>query len=175
MSDGKVNCLVGDMGSGKTTFVTKNFCEKTKREILCYLRVRSDFPIKRAKVFTNFMDFIATANTKTNCIFFIDEAFTCLPKRLNIRPDKPDKIDNQLADFLVNARKLNNFVFIVYHSLNQVPTDWLISYLDYFVRFRTNDLMQYQFNRFSSFPNIIRSLQEKNITENFVYDVIKIR
>lgn len=173
MSNGKVICLVGETGSGKTTYV-KEWVSKSKKELIAYCRIREDIGMK-GKIYTNFLDFIEEANTKKDSHIFIDEAFTCLPKRLNIKPDKPENIHNQIADFLVNSRKLNNFVWILYHSLSQVPTDWIIPYLNYFVRFQTNDQLNYQLTRFSSFPNITNSLINYPTIDKFDCDEIKIR
>ncbi|MGZ3883553.1 MAG: ATP-binding protein, partial [Bacteroidia bacterium] len=157
MSNGKIVAVVGCTGEGKTTFV-KKFSGGTNKKVYCYLRIESDFIDSNTKVFTNFMDFLKEAHTKSNCVFIIDEAVTCLPKKLSVRMDKPNSPHNMLSDFLVNARKSNNFVFIIMHALAQVPTDWLIPYLDYFVRFNTNDMMQYQLQRFREFPEIVNNL-----------------
>lgn len=169
---GKVVALAGQTGSGKTTFV-KNMTANSKKNIFAYVRIEKDF--KRGKVFTNFMDFLKVTSQKSNSIFFIDEAFTCLPKTLSARPDKPNSVDNLIIDLLVNARKLNNFIFIVYHSLSQVPTQWLIPYLDYFVRFNTQDMLQFQKTRFSSFPQIYNSLETYPEIPKLSCDEIKMR
>lgn len=174
MSAGKVICLVGDLGTGKTSFV-RDMVGNSKKDISVYLRIIADMKIRNAKCYTNFVEFIKKANSSTNKVFIIDEAYTCLPKNLRVKPDKPMSIDNQIADVLVNCRKLNNFVFIIFHSLSQVPSEWLIPYLDYFIRFRTNDQLQYQKLRFSSFPEIINSLDRLPVVPDYKPDIIKIR
>jgi hypothetical protein len=173
--NGKINCMVGETGSGKTTRIKKYSQKAGDRETLIYLRMKDDFTGKNIKKFTNFPLFLKAANKKKDAIILIDEAFTCLPKKLNIRMDKPEKIDNQLADFLVNARKFNNLVFINFHALQQVPTEWLIPYLDYFFRFTTNDLLQYQIQRFKSFPNIANNLRDFPKVEKYKPYILKLR
>ena len=172
--NGKVIVIVGETGVGKTTYV-KNLISKSKREIIAYTRIREDLIFKKAKVFSNFVEFIEKSNQKNNSILFIDEAFTCLPNHLLVKPDKPENIHNQIADLLVNARKLNNLIFIVYHALRQVPTQWLLNYINWFIRFQTTDQIEVQCRRFSSFNNIVSSLENHTEIEKFSYDEIKIR
>lgn len=172
---GKVIAVVGDLGAGKTSFI-KKYSKKTKADqTLVYLRISTDWENENVITFTNFEAFIRTANRKKNKLFVVDEAFTCLPKRLNIKMDKPLNINNQLADFLVNSRKMNNFIFIILHSLAQIPTEWLIPYLDYIVRFKTNDLIEYQARRFKSFPNIEQSLLKNPVVKDFKPVILKLR
>lgn len=172
---GKVICLAGEMGSGKTSYIKKLSKKVKTKTICCYLRITDDWNDGNVLKFTNFVEFIKYANTQTNTLFIIDEAFTCLPKKLNIKMNKPNDINNLLADFLVNCRKLNNFIFIIYHSLSQIPTEWLIPYLDYLVRFKTNDLLNYQSQRFKSFPNIVQNLEQFPTIEKFKPKIIKLR
>jgi hypothetical protein len=172
---GKVIGIVGELGAGKTSFI-KKFASKLKtKQTVCYLRISDDWNDDNVSTYTNFADFLRFANSQTNTLFIIDEAFTCLPKKLNVKMDKPNDLHNLLADFLVNCRKLNNFIFIIYHALAQVPTEWLIPYLDYLVRFKTNDLMQYQIQRFKSFTNIVQSLIEHNTVEKYKPITLKLR
>lgn len=173
--NGKVICLAGKTGEGKTSYI-KKFSKKLKtKKTVCYLRISDDWNDEDVFKFTNFKEFIEYANTQKDTLFVIDEAFTCLPKKLNIKMNNPNDLNNLLADFLVNARKLNNFVFIIFHSLSQIPTDWLIPYLDYFVRFATQDLLQYQIARFRSFPNIMQSLIDFATVKKYKPIVLKLR
>ena len=89
--------------------------------------------------------------------------------------NKPDDAHNLLADFLVSSRKMNRFVFIILHSLSQVPSEWLLPYLDYFVRFNTNDQLQYQIKRFSSYPEIANNLIEKPTLTKYKPEILKLR
>jgi hypothetical protein len=156
--NGKVICIAGELGAGKTTYIKKMAKKVKSKQIICYLRISDDWEDDSVSTYTNFESFLRFANCQRNTLFIIDEAFTCLPKKLVVKMGKPNNIHNQLADFLVNCRKLNNFIFIIYHSISQIPTEWLLPYLHYFVRFNTTDLMQYQIARFKSFPNIADNL-----------------
>lgn len=175
MSNGKVIAIVGDTGAGKTTYV-KNFSARCKRkEIICYLRIRTDLEDQKIIKYTNFEEFLNVASKKKNTLFLIDEAFTCMPKKLNVKMNKPNDMNNKLVDFLVNSRKMNNFVFIIFHSLSQIPTEWLIPYLNYIVRFKTQDLLQYQVSRFKSFPQIHSNLIEVPTVADYKPITLKLR
>lgn len=167
MSKGKVICIIGATGEGKTTYAKIKF--KSERQTICYLLIESDMEGKNIIKFTNFMKLLNFGRRKKNKKFFIDEAFTCLPKRLEIKMDKPEHPHNILAEFLVNARKMNNFIIIVLHSAKQIP-EWLPTYIDYLIRFNTNDQFQYQAQRFSAFPVIEQSLRN----EPFIKEKIKL-
>lgn len=156
--NGKVIGVVGSTGEGKTSYIKKFAAKLKTKNTVCYLRITDDWKATDGvRIFTNFMEFIDYANTQINTLFIIDEAFTCLPKKLLIKLGKPNDPHNKLADFLVNCRKLNNFLFIIFHAVSQIPSDWLVPYLDYLVRFATTDLLQYQITRFKAFPSIVAS------------------
>ena len=172
---GKVIGIVGQTGEGKTTYI-KNKADKVRsKKIVCYLRVSDDWDDDNIIKFTNFIEFLKFANSQTNTLFIIDEAFTALPKKLSIKMGKPNDLHNQLADFLVNSRKLNNFIFIIYHSISQIPSDWLIPYLDYLVRFQTQDLLQYQIQRFKTFANIAENLRTNTTVQKYKPITLKLR
>lgn len=172
MSNGKVIVIVGATGEGKTTYIKNKF--KSDRQTICYLRIESDFEGNNVIRFTNFMYLLKHMRRKKNKKCFIDEAFTCLPKRLEIKMNNPDHPHNILADFLVNARKMNNFIVIILHSLKQIP-EWLPTYMDYLIRFNTNDQFKYQAQRFSAFTIIEESIkQQPLITEKIIMNGIKI-
>ena len=176
MSKGKVNCLVGHTKTGKTTFIKEKFCNKVdNKEILAYVRIRDDFNIEGAKVYNNFEEFLRLVSKKKDSLIIIDEAWTALPQTINVSMGKPNKLDNILADFLVNAPKMNNFVFIIYHSFSQIPSKWLIPYLDFLIAFKTNDMYNVQIRRFTSYPEIARYLSGKPITENYIKKTLKLR
>jgi len=176
MSKGKVAAVAGVTGAGKTSFIKKEFAALTKKKILVYATVRSDFKdFPNAIIFTNFVEFIDAALKEKDCLCIIDEAFSCLPEKLNIRPDKPNSIDNKIARFLLDSRKFNRFVLILFHALAQVPTKWLLHYLDWFIRFTTQDLLQYQEQRFKSFPNIVENLKRFPVLPNFIPHKLKMR
>ena len=63
MSKGKVTAIVGELGTGKTTFI-KNFAKKCKKKIVCYLRLNSDWNDEDILTFTNFEEFINYANQR---------------------------------------------------------------------------------------------------------------
>lgn len=176
MGKGKVIDLVGHTRTGKTTFIKKNYCSKVRdKKIFAYVRLRDDFYIEGAIVFNNFQNFLRVVSKEKDCLIIIDEAWTTLPDKLNISMTNPKKLDNILADFLVNAPKMNNFVFIIHHAFAQIPSKWLIPYLDYLIAFKTNDMLNTQVRRFQSFPEIARYLSGKTITENYVKKTLKLR
>ena len=169
--------IVGDFGAGKTTYLKEKFLNKTVKQKMVYALIKKDIG---GTVYTNFKEYIAHGVKLSNTTFIVDEAATALPRK---EPDPTKgKFPLELLTWFLNARKCNNTVFIVYHTLREVPI-WLISYSDYFVRFKTNDLLQFQKMRFQSFPNIVDSLEKNNFSKKFVssfkrtffYDELKLR
>lgn len=180
---GKVIVLAGDMGCGKTSLIALDYFAKTNRKKYRFVRRSATLQnnptpiqkrifseLQKSKEYKDFIPFINKMITETNSIITIDEAFSVVPKQINVKNEE----DEKLMTLLVNTREANNFLFFIYHTLRDIPI-WLIGYADYFIRYRTNDLFQFQRNRFMSFPEIVKSIDENNITENFVYDEIKIR
>lgn len=166
-----INIIVGDFGAGKTTMLKTRFISKSKKEKLIYAVMRNDFG-KDVPYESDMKKYIDYAVKKANHLFIVDEASTFIPRE---QPDAAKKdFDKKLITFFVNARKSNNLVFLVFHALEEVPK-WLIKYCDTFLRFRTNDMLQYQITRFGSFPNIVKSLKEIPTMQNFEYDEIKLR
>lgn len=168
--NGKIIIVVGDFGAGKTTMLKTQFLKPSKKEKLIYALIKKDlgdYPYER-----DFKEYINIGVTKANTLFVIDEASTAIPNK-QPEPSKKD-FDNKLITWFLNARKCNNYIFIVYHTLREIPI-WLISYSDYFLRFRTNDLLQHQRNRFISFPNVVKSIDTIPTMKNFEYDEIKVR
>lgn len=164
--------MLGATGEGKTTYYKNKF--KSDRQTICYLRIPSDFEGENAIVFTNFMKMLHHIRTKKNKKVFVDEAWTCFPKKLEIKMDNQNHPHNILADYLVNARKMNNFFTCALHSFKQMP-EWMPTYLDYVIRFNTLDQFQYQAKRFSAFPIIEHSLtNEPIIKEKIILNGITI-
>ncbi len=176
MSFGKVIGLVGRRKVGKTSLIKEKYCSNLKgREVHAYCRIKDDFSdVPNVTTYTNFAEFIRVVSRKKNIVIIIDEAFTCLPEKLTPKMNDQNNLHNLLADVLVNASKMNNFVFIIYHNFQQIPTQWLIPYLNYLIAFATNDQFNYQLNRFRSFPEICEYLEGEPIEENFVKQTIKI-
>lgn len=169
--------IVGDFGAGKTTFLKEKFLNKTQKQKMVYALIKKDIG---GNVYNNFKSYIGDAVKLSNTTFVVDEAATALPRK---EPDpSKGKFPLELLTWFLNARKCNNAVFIVYHTLREIPI-WLISYSDYFIRFKTNDLIQFQKMRFQSFPNIVQSLEKNNFPKNirasfgktFFYDELKLR
>lgn len=168
---GKGAIIVGRRGEGKTTFLKETFLKKSKKDKYVFARVTDDYlDVPNVKLFTDFTEFLKVVKTKSDIIIVIDEAYTVLPKEIRIG----NVTDESIIVFLVNCRKLNNFVFIVNHSLKQTYL-WELDYADFFVRFNTNDLIQHQKNRFVSFEEITDSLERNPKINKFEYDEIIIR
>lgn len=159
---------VGDFGTGKTTLLKQKFLI-SKMQKRAYALVKKDLNIPCENNFKTFLDDVVNL---TNTICVVDEASTAIPRE---QPDATKReFDRKLLTWFVNARKYNNVIVLVFHALEEVPK-WLIKYCDYFLRFKTNDLLQYQMQRFRSFPNLYQSLIDIPTMPNFVYDEIKLR
>lgn len=158
--------LAGEFGSGKTTLL-KHYLKKIdpKKKRMLFALVKNDLGsdiIKSSKEF-----FAEAVNSKDTCMI-IDEARIALPKSI---PDNPGEHDLRILTTFINARKLNNIIFIVYHSLGEIPL-WLLKYTDILLRFRTKDQLQYQRARFASFANIVESIDNFPSIEKFEHDQI---
>lgn len=162
MSGGGVYIVAGRMGCGKTTFV-KALMQSTDCFKAAYALVKCDYD--EVTQFKDYEYFLHLMNSKTDSIFVIDEAYTCLPDALQVRT-KP--LDRMLAEILVNSRKYNNLIFIVFHNLQQMKK-WLPAYTNYFVRFNTQDQISYQLARFKSYSGMRYSLVNKPSFEPFIY------
>lgn len=162
--------LVGASGMGKTTEIKRHIA-KSKKTKLGYALISQDFegviPIER-----DFKTFVDKAVKMKNTMFIIDEASTALP---NEQPDATkNTFERNLKIFFLNSRKCNNVVFIVYHTMREVPV-WLIAYANYFLRFNTSDQLQHQLTRFQSFPTIVKSIQENPIIPKYEYEELFIQ
>lgn len=166
--------IVGDFGAGKSTYLKNNFLNKTKKKKFVYALMKRDMP--NLPYYSDFVEMVSDGVKVTDSLFVIDEASTCMPRE---QPDtrkggRKGEDAKLILTWFLNARKCNNMIFIVYHALEEVPK-WLVKYSDYFVRFRTNDMLQYQINRFRSFPSIVQSLQKYPTLPNFKFDTVKLR
>lgn len=162
--------LTGDFGTGKSSLIKTKFL-KSNKSVLVYALIKKDLG-ENLNYEMNFEKYISKAVKMSNANFIIDEAKTAIPKE---EPDaQKSQFERDIITWFVNARKCNNSIFIVYHTLREVPI-WLISYTDFFLRFRTNDLLQHQKNRFISFPKIVESLEKYPTLPNFKYHEIKTR
>jgi hypothetical protein len=162
--------LAGDFGAGKTTYAKKNFIEPAKQRVLAYALLKKDLP--GVPTTTDFVGFVTNAVKLNNTTFFIDEASTAFPDE---KPDaRRSTFNRNMLVWLLNARKFNNILIIVYHDMGEIPL-WLVKKSDYFVRFRTNDLLQYQISRFSSFPNIVKNLKDHPTMPDYKYYELQLR
>lgn len=164
-------CIVGGMGVGKTTLVKNEFLSKCKKDKIIFCLIPDDFSDYSSYVICEYEDFILRCNKVKDTLIIIDEAKAVIPYK---EPNVEKKIHKQLMNFLLNSRKLNNFVIFVYHSLRDVPI-WLLTYTNFFLRFKTNDLMQIQKMRFASFPLIVESIENHEIKEIGEYQEIRLR
>ncbi len=133
----------------------------------------SDFlDVKRIRSNNNFKQFLREAVKEKDSLHIIDEAKTAIPR--NEPEANSSEFEDNLIKWILNSRKVNNFVVVVFHSLRDVPV-WFLMYTNYFIRFGTNDQIQHQLNRFQSYESICKSLKENPTISKFEYDEIKIR
>lgn len=170
--DGLVVIVVGEMGMGKTTYIKENFLNRTKKKKIVYALVQKDFG-KVDEFHNNIKSFVSSVVLKHDTINVVDEAKTAFGHK---EPDvnRKDQHDRNLVVWLENSRKFNNAIIISFKMLRDIPL-WLLGYCNYFVRFNTMDQIQFQVQRFKSFPNITDSLENNPVLEKYVCDEIKIR
>jgi hypothetical protein len=161
--------IVGAMGSGKTTLMKEKFIKGCKMNAEAFAPKPKDFAeCKNVKVYPDFTFMLKNSKNKVDTLYVVDEAFTVIPKK---EPDVTKQYEKDLAEWLVNSRKCNNLIFMVFHSLKQVPT-WLLAYSEVFIRFGTMDQLQFQKNRFDSFPPVVESLEKYPRIKKYEYDEI---
>ena len=162
--------IVGEMGSGKSTLLKPRFLKKSKKQKLCYALMQKDlgnYPYE-----SNFVEYVNKAVRMKDSMFVIDEAKTCIPRK---EPDASKKdFDRKLITWMLNSRKCNNAIFVVFHGLREIPL-WLLMYTNYFIRFGTKDQINFQKLRFNSFQPIVDSLEDNPNIPKYQYDEICIR
>ena len=166
-----VSIVIGGFGEGKTTMLKTNYLKKTKNKKRIYCLVKNDFADLGLQAERSFKVFVRDAVKQTNTMFVVDEARSALKHK---EPDAEKEHDRLLITWLLNARKYNNMVFIVFHSFHEIPV-WLLMYSHYILRFNTQDQLNYQRTRFSSYPNIVKSIDDFPTIQKYEYDEIKIR
>lgn len=165
--------LVGAMESGKSTY-GKKYISRTPsdRSRLVYARVKRDFEDHPKLLYFNvFNDFLSCALGESNASMFVDEAVTCLPKEL---PSGMSKRGNRLTTWLVNSAKCNNFCFIAFHQLDQIPK-WLIGYSEILVRWNTMENLAPMIRKFSFSLPVVKSLTENPVLKPYKPEIIKLR
>lgn len=161
--------VVGEMGSGKTTEVKKRFVKPTKSQVKVYAPKPKDFAeCGNIKVYKDFLYLLKSSYEDVDTLFIVDEAFTVIPKE---EPDIRKEKEKMMADWLVNSRKCNNFIFWVFHTFKQVPT-WALGYSEIVMRFNTKEQLQHQKLRFQSFPKLVASFDQYPTIPKFEYDTI---
>lgn len=165
-----VYLVIGQSGSGKSTFLKTKFLQKSKREKLCYALMKrdlGDYPYE-----SNFRNYIEIGCRKSNTMFVLDEAKTCIPKKEPSPAE--DEWDKKFVTWFLNARKCNNMIFIVFHGWREVPL-WLLMYTNRVIRFNTKDQIDVQRRRFFSFDEIVESFDAFPKIPLYEFDEIKIR
>lgn len=166
-----VTIVVGEMGWGKTTYL-KEWLDRAKQRnkgSLIYCCVSEDF--RNENPITSRAKYLDQAVKMKNTLFIVDEAVTFMPSE---KPDIEKKEGWQLYTWLVNSRKLNNMIFVVFHSLRDVPL-WLLMYTKVFARFQTMDQVNVQARRFKSYTPLYNNLQKFPSLPKFECEEILLR
>lgn len=157
---------------GKTTLIKKKFL-RTQKNKMVYALMSDDFlDVPKIKVVRNFKQFVSEAINHKDTIHIVDEAKSAIPR--NEPEANKNEFEDNLIKWFLNARKYNNFIILIYHSLRDIPV-WLLMYTKFLLRFNTLDQLDRQTMRFNSYPNIISSIKENPTIKKFEYDEIKVR
>lgn len=164
----KLVLVVGGTGAGKTTFTKSNFLNVPKALIYDTNNEYGDFPyvdvngmnakgIKRLSTSVDFADFIQAA-TKSNeqgeviglnySTVIIEDCTIFLTA--NIQAENFKK-------FLISKRHANNFIVLLFHSLNKIPT-FCYELANYMVLLKTNDYLSI----------VDKKFKEPRVTEAFM-------
>lgn len=122
----KVNLIVGQRGSGKSTF-NKKIVQHLPRERLRIHDIQGEyFP---GEALTPVKEFIEQVQTCRNCVILFEEATIFFPNR---------GYDKGMVELLVSARHRGNIINLVYHSITAIP-EYIYNLADYIVLFETKD------------------------------------
>lgn len=160
---GKAFAVIGGTGRGKTTFVSKQLAKVHKNSIALYDVNRE----KLYKPFTagdlpNIDNFVERTSRMRNALIVYEEATIFFSNRGH---------DQTLKDILVRKRHTNNTVFLVFHSLRDVP-NYVYRLCNYVVLFKTNDSggfvkSNFKDERLSALYERVRSAEDEHHFEIF--------
>lgn len=124
----KAILVVGATGTGKTTYNKKCLGKVSPKSIHLY-DVNNEYKDYYKKPFIPFTDFMNQAKNIENGVIVFEEATIFLNNRL---------CNQDLIDILVRKRHTNNTVFMVFHSLRNVPR-YVYDLSNIVVLHKTND------------------------------------
>lgn len=125
-----INIIVGGQGTGKTSF-TKKSAEKMNRVVILDVNNEyKDLEQRGAKRITkDFRQSLENVKELNGISLIVEEATIFFSNR---------KHDENLLEMIIRKRHQNNNIFLIYHSLTDIP-DYLLRISDYLILFKTKD------------------------------------
>lgn len=153
--------IVGEPGSGKTTFVL-NEIDDLKRPAIAYTFKPQNYDSVECEVYRIFDDFLSMGLQSANTIMIIDEAETVIPKNEpTAKHTTKGFISNPMLELFAGAREYNNLIYPIFHDLRDLPL-WLLKYCNPggIIRFNTQERLDIQIQRFKDFTGVVESLEK---------------
>lgn len=125
---GKAFIVVGGTGRGKSTFVKKCLDKVNKDAILLY-DVNNEYSVYYPHPFLPIEQFTEKSTTVRSAVIVYEEATIFFSNRSS---------NDSLREILVRKRHTNNTIFLVFHSLRNVPR-YVYDLCNYVVLHKTND------------------------------------
>ncbi len=136
---GKAIIIVGQRGSGKSTFLRSQI-KKVHPEALFIFDVNGEYKDLYPKPLLSFDEFTDLCTRVSNGVIAVEEATIFLNNRGN---------DRDVREFLVKARHKNTTILFCYHSLTSVP-GYIFDLADYLVIHKTKDQEEDVISKFRS-------------------------
>lgn len=144
---GTGHIIVGATGTGKTTFVKKLLVKVRNKQSLFVYDINQEYTDFYPEPLLSFDEFIKNMSKLSNSVQVYEEATIFLDAR---------STNEYLRSVLVRKRHQNNYVFLNFHSLRQVPL-WVYNLSTHITVFKTNDS-----------ENLVKSrFQDDKLTEIF--------
>lgn len=135
----KAFLIVGCTGSGKSTFV-RNAIKNINENALMLYDVNAEYSDLYKRPLLEFEEFAENATKVHNAVIVFEEATIFLDARSS---------NEYLIDVLVKKRHRKNTIFLVFHSLSDVPL-YIFRKCTHVVLFKTNDSVSIVESRFKN-------------------------
>jgi type IV secretory pathway VirB4 component len=125
-----ITLICGGQGTGKTTFVKSCIVNPKRGIILDINNEYKEFDTLGAhRVTEKFRDSLENISALDGITLVVEEATVFFSNR---------KYDEKLCEMIVRKRHQKNDIFLIYHSLTDIP-DYLLRLSDYLWLFKTKD------------------------------------
>ena len=156
--------VVGKKGTGKTTFVLN---KKTDKKLTVYITDRFLSEMDENDIILHYSKLKEVANFLQNCKIIYDDC-----RNYIVGNSETYKIVEKI---LINSRHCENEVYLIYHSINEIP-ERFFSKCDFILLFKNNsELDNVRFFDLSLRDKIIFANEKLKKSNNiYAYEIIEI-